>query len=163
MHIWEIFRAMDVKVAERESSHIGNAKSITSPWSATDSLSYQTSYTLEIIDRLTVQDALGICLRNSCCLHLWQQSGGQRTGGRVLDRLWSLSSFLANGCRGKRGRDVKLTIHLHLVSKSRMLELYLHSQPRVCLHCTAFNYINRVLTLPSCLWQYYNLIPWSTK
>jgi hypothetical protein len=33
---------------------------------------------------------------------------------------------------GLSGRDVKLTIHFHLVPKSRMVELYIHSP--ICVH-----------------------------
>jgi hypothetical protein len=32
---------------------------------------------------------------------------------------------------GKSGKDVKLTTHLHLLPKSRMVELYLHSPIRL--------------------------------
>jgi hypothetical protein len=48
------------------------------------------------------------------------------------DRLWGLPSLLFNGYRGffPRGqsdRSVKLTTHLHLVLRSRKVELNLHS------------------------------------
>jgi hypothetical protein len=36
--------------------------------------------------------------------------------------------------RGQSGRGVKLTPHLHLVPRSRMMELYIHSA--ICLHGT---------------------------
>jgi hypothetical protein len=47
------------------------------------------------------------------------------------DRLWSLPSLIHNGYRGLfprdySGRGVKMTTHLHLVQRSRMVELYLH-------------------------------------
>jgi hypothetical protein len=47
------------------------------------------------------------------------------------DRLWGSPSLLSNEYREifrqrQRRRSVKLTIHLHLLPRSRMLELYLH-------------------------------------
>jgi hypothetical protein len=48
------------------------------------------------------------------------------------DRLWVPLIVLSNGYQGllfweQSGRRVKLTTHLNLVPKSRMVELYLHS------------------------------------
>jgi hypothetical protein len=48
------------------------------------------------------------------------------------DRLCGPLSLLSNGYRG-----VKLTTHLHLVPRSRMVELYLHSP--ICLHSVVLN------------------------
>jgi hypothetical protein len=42
---------------------------------------------------------------------------------------------------GQIGRDVKLTTSLHLVPRSRMVELYLHSP--MCLHGVVLNYTIR--------------------
>jgi hypothetical protein len=39
----------------------------------------------------------------------------------------------------KSGRDVKLTAHLHLVPRSRMVELYVHSP--TCIHGLVLNYL----------------------
>jgi hypothetical protein len=55
------------------------------------------------------------------------------------DRLWVSPNLLSNGYRGRfpreqSGRSVKLTTHLHLVPRSRMVAVYLHSP--VCLHGT---------------------------
>jgi hypothetical protein len=43
------------------------------------------------------------------------------------------------------GRVVKLTIHLHLVPKSRMVELYLHSS--ICFYGIVLNLLNTRTTL----------------
>jgi hypothetical protein len=49
------------------------------------------------------------------------------------DRFWSPPRLLANGQRGRfpregeSGRGVKLTTDMHLVPRSRMMELHLHS------------------------------------
>jgi hypothetical protein len=62
-----------------------------------------------------------------------------------LDRLCGPPSLLSNVFGGssfpggKTGRDVKLTSHLHLVPRSRMVELYLLSH--TCLHGIVLNYI----------------------
>jgi hypothetical protein len=53
-------------------------------------------------------------------------------GVRDFSVLWGLPSLLYNGHRelfpgGKGGRGVKLTTHLYLVPKLKMMELYLHS------------------------------------
>jgi hypothetical protein len=42
------------------------------------------------------------------------------------DRLWDPPSLLSNGYRGQSGRIVKLT-DLHLVLKSRIVKLYIHT------------------------------------
>jgi hypothetical protein len=47
------------------------------------------------------------------------------------DRLWGLPSLLSNGyqdffLRGQSDLGAKLTTHLHLVPRSRMVELHLH-------------------------------------
>jgi hypothetical protein len=49
----------------------------------------------------------------------------QRGAGR-LDRLWGPPSPISNGYRGVKRPGVKLATHLHLVPRSRMVELYLH-------------------------------------
>jgi hypothetical protein len=40
--------------------------------------------------------------------------------------LWGLLSLLYSGCGGKVAGAMKLTTHLHPVSRSRMVELYLY-------------------------------------
>jgi hypothetical protein len=52
------------------------------------------------------------------------------------ERLWSPLSLLYNGNWEQfpweyRGRGVKLTTHLHLVSRLRMMEMYFHSTIRL--------------------------------
>jgi hypothetical protein len=75
---------------------------------------------------------------------------GSRQGKQIfstpqhLDQLWGPPSLLSNGyhgmySRGKSSGDVKLTTHLHLVPRSRMVELYLHSP--ICLHGIVRKYI----------------------
>jgi hypothetical protein len=46
---------------------------------------------------------------------------------------WELGHFL----QGLSGQGVKLTTHLHLVPRSRMVELYFHST--ICLHGLVHN------------------------
>jgi hypothetical protein len=51
------------------------------------------------------------------------------------DRLWGQPSFLSKGYRWvsrgcKRGLDWKLTAHLYLMPRSRMVEIYFHSPIR---------------------------------
>jgi hypothetical protein len=58
------------------------------------------------------------------------------------DRPWGPPSPGSNGYRGLfpwdySSRGVKLTTHLHLVPKSRMVELYFHSP--ICLHGIVLN------------------------
>jgi hypothetical protein len=53
------------------------------------------------------------------------------------DGHWCPPSLLSNRYRGQSGRRVKLIIHLHLVPRSRMVELYLHSP--TCLNGVALN------------------------
>jgi hypothetical protein len=53
------------------------------------------------------------------------------------DQLWGPPSLLYNGCCGENRRRRKLTTHLHLVPRPRMVELYLHSQTR--LHGVVLN------------------------
>jgi hypothetical protein len=53
------------------------------------------------------------------------------------DRLWSLPGLLSDGqrelfSRGYSGRGVTITTYLHLVPRSRIVELYFHSL--ICLH-----------------------------
>jgi hypothetical protein len=50
------------------------------------------------------------------------------------DRFWGLPSLLSSG-----HRLVKLTIHLHLVLRSRIVELYLHSP--IHIHGVVLNYL----------------------
>jgi hypothetical protein len=68
----------------------------------------------------------------------WTVGFDSRQGKRLFstpvrpDRLWGPFSFLYNGCReicprGPGGRGVKLTTHLHLMPRSRMVALYLQS------------------------------------
>jgi hypothetical protein len=52
---------------------------------------------------------------------IWFEDERSRT-----DRLWGPPSFLSSGCRGESGRGMKLTPHLHLLPRSKMVELYLH-------------------------------------
>jgi hypothetical protein len=47
---------------------------------------------------------------------------------------------------GRYSGGVKLTTHLQLVPRSRMVELYLHSA--LCLHGTSLNQLNTATTLP---------------
>jgi hypothetical protein len=47
---------------------------------------------------------------------------------------------------GKSGRGVKLTIHLHLVPKLRMVELHFHSS--ILLHCVVLNQLRKGIILP---------------
>jgi hypothetical protein len=61
---------------------------------------------------------------------------------RRSDRLWSPPSLLSIGYRrlfpcGYSGRSAKLTTHHHLMQRSRMVELYLHSP--ICLHGILLN------------------------
>jgi hypothetical protein len=61
------------------------------------------------------------------------------------DQLWSPPSVLYIGYKGYIGRTVKLSTHIHLVSMSRMVELYLCSP--ICLHDTVFKLrIGKTLT-----------------
>jgi hypothetical protein len=58
------------------------------------------------------------------------------------DRLCGPLTFLSKGYwglfpKGETGRSVKLTTHLHLVPRSRLVELYFHSPIR--LHGVAFS------------------------
>jgi hypothetical protein len=60
------------------------------------------------------------------------------------DWLWSPPSLLSNGYWGlypqeESSRGVKLTTNLHLVLRSRMVEVNLHSL--ICLHGIVLNYI----------------------
>jgi hypothetical protein len=55
--------------------------------------------------------------------------------------------------REYRGRSVEVTTHLHLVPRSRMVELYLHCP--LYLNGLALNYLSTGTTLPS----YLNEIP----
>jgi hypothetical protein len=56
------------------------------------------------------------------------------------ERLWGPHSLLFNEYRrlfpGENGRGVKLTTHLHIMPRSRVVELYLHSP---CLHGIVLN------------------------
>jgi hypothetical protein len=68
------------------------------------------------------------------------------------DRLWSPSRLSSNEHRRRflwrsSGRGVKLTTHLQLISKSRMVELYLHSPIR--LHGVLLNCLTREITSTS--------------
>jgi hypothetical protein len=58
------------------------------------------------------------------------------------DRLWDPPSLLSNEYQGLfpgwySGWGVKLATHLHLVPRSRIVELYLHSP--ICLHDIVLN------------------------
>jgi hypothetical protein len=48
--------------------------------------------------------------------------------------------------RGEISPGVKVATHLHLVLRSRMVELYLHSP--ICLHGIVLNYLSRGTFLP---------------
>lgn len=50
---------------------------------------------------------------------------------------------------GQRGWGVKLTTQLYLVSRSKMIELYLHSP--ICSHGLVFNYLHAGSTLSEIL------------
>jgi hypothetical protein len=70
------------------------------------------------------------------------------------DPLWGPPSLLSNGHRRlfprrKSGRGVKLTTRLHLVSRSRMTELYLHSPTR--LHGMVLNLLSTETTFSLCV------------
>jgi hypothetical protein len=65
----------------------------------------------------------------------WDTSVGIATG-------YGLDGILSNGYRGLyprgySGRGMKLTTDLHLVPRSRMVELYLYSP--ICLHGIVLN------------------------
>jgi hypothetical protein len=67
------------------------------------------------------------------------------------DQLWGQPSLLSNGYRRLfprvwSGRGVKLATHLHLVPRSRKLELYLHSP--LCPHSIVLNYLSIGTILP---------------
>jgi hypothetical protein len=47
------------------------------------------------------------------------------------DMLWGSPSLLLNGYRRLSGRGLKLTTDVHLVLKSRIVDLYLHSPIRI--------------------------------
>jgi hypothetical protein len=66
-------------------------------------------------------------------------------------RLWGPPSLLTNVYQGffsreQSGRSVKLTVHLHLLPKSREVELYLHAS--TCLHGIVLNKLSTGTTLP---------------
>jgi hypothetical protein len=66
------------------------------------------------------------------------------------DLIWGPPTLLLKGycgliTRQESGRGVKLTIHLHLVSRLRMMELYLHSS--IGPNGVVLNYLNKVTTL----------------
>jgi hypothetical protein len=73
----------------------------------------------------------------------WMAGVRFSAGARILsslsrrDRLWGTPSLLSNGYRGKSGRGVKLTAHLHLVLRTRMVELCLRSP--ICPHGVELN------------------------
>jgi hypothetical protein len=59
------------------------------------------------------------------------------------DWLWGLPTFLASGYEGFFSLEIKLlglklTIHFHLLSRSRMVDLHLHS-PYVFVECCLIN------------------------
>jgi hypothetical protein len=54
---------------------------------------------------------------------------------------------------GKAVRGVKLTTHLHLVPRSRMVELYLYSL--ICLHGVVLNWLSKGTTLPFCFYLHF--------
>jgi hypothetical protein len=61
------------------------------------------------------------------------------------DRFWGSPSLLYNGYRElfpqlKSGRSVKLTTHLHVESRGRMVELHLHCTTR--LHGVVLNWLS---------------------
>jgi hypothetical protein len=71
-------------------------------------------------------------------------------------QLWVPASLLSNGYwglfnRGLSGRGVNLTTHLHLVPRSRMVELYLHSP--VCLHGIVLDWLSTGTTLSLFRWR----------
>jgi hypothetical protein len=53
------------------------------------------------------------------------------------DRLWGSPSLLSSGYRWQSSWGMKLTTHLHLMPRSRLAELYLHSP--LCLHGIMLN------------------------
>jgi hypothetical protein len=71
------------------------------------------------------------------------------------DRFWGTHSLQSSGYlgllpRGHSGPEVKLTTHLHLVPRSRMVELHLSSPTH--LHGLVFNQLNTRTTLPLSFW-----------
>jgi hypothetical protein len=65
-----------------------------------------------------------------------------------LDQLWGPPSLLINGYRGALSPGAKrpVTTHFHLMLRSRMVALYLHSPIR--LHGVLLNWLTAGATLP---------------
>jgi hypothetical protein len=121
-----------------------------SVWSRNSSVGIATSRTTGV--RFAAE------ARDSSLLHSFQTRSGAHSDSNPMG---SWVSFPGYSCR-----NVKLTTHLHLMPRSRMMELYLHY--RICFHGLVLNYFSRGKILPvpktSCEWVVFlSLCNWSSS